>query len=100
MGYASHLPQCASHPPHHLLIDQRESPNSATSSDQAMIGASAAPMRSRCAGVIMPFSKLLKRGSCTPDTMYCQRYASSTVVLPASTSIAAMERPPTSMKYC
>ena len=65
---------------------------------QAMIGASAAPMRSRCAVVIKPFSKLLNRGICTPDTMYCQRYAASTVALTASTSSAEIGRPQTSTK--
>ena len=39
----------------------------------AISGASAVPIRSRCAGVIMAFRMLLNRGSWTPDTMYCQR---------------------------
>ena len=46
-----------------------------------MIGASAAPIRSACAGVIIPFSNSPNRGICTPDRMYCQRYAARTVAL-------------------
>jgi glutamine amidotransferase len=39
----------------------------------AMIGARAALMRSPCAGVIRLPRISRKRGSCTPETMYCQR---------------------------
>src|SRR5688572_391663 len=40
-----------------------------------MIGASAAPIRFASSGAIMPPSISEKRGSFTPETMYCQRYA-------------------------
>ena len=46
-----------------------------------MIGASATAMRALWTSVIMPTSALVKRGSWTPETMYCQRYAASTVVV-------------------
>jgi len=40
---------------------------------QAMIGPSAAAMRSNCASVIIPRRILRKRSSCTPETMYWKR---------------------------
>ena len=73
-----------------LLVDRR--------ADQAMIGASAAPIRCPCAGVIIPFSNSPNRGICTPETMYCQRYAARTVAFTASTSTAVMGRPQISTK--
>ena len=39
----------------------------------ARIGASAAPIRSICAGVTIACRTLANRGSCTPLVMYCQR---------------------------
>lgn len=60
---------------------------------QPMIGESAAAMRADCSGVIIPFSNSPKRGICTPDRMYCQRYAASTVDSTDATSAAVMDRP-------
>jgi hypothetical protein len=38
-----------------------------------MIGASAAPMRPNCSLLISPPRIFWKRGSSTPEMMYCQR---------------------------
>ena len=54
------------------VIDAR----TVNSASQLRIGASALPICSCCAGVMKRPSTSPKR-PCTPDTMYCQRYASS-----------------------
>src|SRR5262249_12837779 len=62
------------------------------------IGASASPMRPICCGVIRPPRIAWKRASCTPDTMYCQRYAASRVRPSACASFESKRRGATERK--
>jgi hypothetical protein len=63
------------------------------------IGASAALIRAACWSLIRLFSLFAKRGSTTPDAMYCQRYAARTPAAIAPVSPALNERSQLLAKY-